>query len=92
MPGSGRCPAGGTGNPLQCSGLESPKDRGAWWATVHGATKSQTQLSERAHRHTMKRNFSNKNIQMTNRYMKKMFNFINQGNLNQSHKVVTLHI
>ena len=40
IPGSGRSPAGGQGNPLQCSCLENPMDRGAWWATVHGVTKS----------------------------------------------------
>ena len=34
------------GNPLQYSGLESPIDRGAWWATVHGVTKSRTQLND----------------------------------------------
>ena len=32
----------GHGNPLQCSCLENPMDRGAWWATVHGVTKSRT--------------------------------------------------
>ena len=32
------------GNPLQCSCLETPMDRGAWWATVHGVAKSWTQL------------------------------------------------
>ena len=35
----------GDGNPLQCSCLESPMDRGAWWATVYGVAKSPTQLS-----------------------------------------------
>ena len=35
IPGSGRSPGGGHGNPLQYSGLENPMDRGAWWATVH---------------------------------------------------------
>ena len=45
IPGSGISPAGGKGNPLQYSCLESPMDRGAWWATVHGVTKSWTQLS-----------------------------------------------
>ena len=35
---------GGHGNPLQYSCLENPMDRGAWQATVHGVTKSQTQL------------------------------------------------
>ena len=34
----------GNGNPLQYSCLENPVDRGAWWAAVHGVTKSQTQL------------------------------------------------
>ena len=34
----------GNGNPLQYSCLENPMDRGAWWATVHGVAKSQTQL------------------------------------------------
>ena len=40
IPGSGRSPGGGHGNPLQYSGLENPKDRRAWWATIHGVTKS----------------------------------------------------
>ena len=35
IPGSGRSPGGGNGNPLQSSCLENPMDRGAWWATVH---------------------------------------------------------
>ena len=43
---SGRSPGGGHGNPLQCSCLESPMDRGAWWATVHGVVKSWTQLKQ----------------------------------------------
>ena len=43
--GSGRSPGGGNGNPCQDSCLENPMDRGAWWATVHGVTESQTQLS-----------------------------------------------
>ena len=46
IPGSGPFPGGGDGNPLQDSCLEGPMDRGAWWATVHGVTKSQTQLSD----------------------------------------------
>ena len=36
---------GGNGNPLQCSCLGNPTDRGAWWATVHGVTKSRMRLS-----------------------------------------------
>ena len=42
IPESGRCLGGGHGNPLQYSCLENPVDRGAWWAIVHGVTKSQT--------------------------------------------------
>ena len=40
IPGSGRSPGEGNGNPLQYPGLENPMDRGAWWATVHGVAKS----------------------------------------------------
>ena len=39
VPGSGRSPREGNGNPLQYSCLENPKDRGDWWATVHGFQK-----------------------------------------------------
>ena len=42
IPGSGRSPGEGNGNPLQDSCLENPMDGGAWRATVHGVTKSQT--------------------------------------------------
>ena len=42
IPGSGRSPGGGHGNPIQYSCLENPMERGAWWATVHGVTESQT--------------------------------------------------
>ena len=42
IPGSGRSLGEGNGNPLQYSWLENSTDRGAWWATVHGVTKSQT--------------------------------------------------
>ena len=45
IPGSGRSPGEGNGNPLQYSCLENPMDGGAWWATVHGVTKSRTRLS-----------------------------------------------
>ena len=45
IPGWGRCPGEGNSNPFQYSFLENPMDRGAWWATVHGVTKSQTWLS-----------------------------------------------
>ena len=42
IPGSGRSPGGGHGNPPQYSCLEDSMDRGAWWATVHGVAKSWT--------------------------------------------------
>ena len=45
IPGSGRSPGEGNGNPLQYSYLENSMDRGAWRATVHGVTKSRTRLS-----------------------------------------------
>ena len=48
IPGSGRPPGGGNGNPLQCSCLKNPMGRGAWWATVHGVTESETT----EHKHT----------------------------------------
>ena len=42
IPGSGRSPGEGDGNPLQYACLENPMDRGAWWATVHRAAKNWT--------------------------------------------------
>ena len=45
IPGSGRSSGEGNGNPLQYSCLENFMDRGAWQATVHGVTKSQTRFS-----------------------------------------------
>ena len=44
IPGLGRSPGGGHGNPLQYSCLENPMDRGVWWATVYRVTKSQIWL------------------------------------------------
>ena len=46
IPGSGRSPGEGNGNPLQYSCLEKPMDRGVWLATVYGVTKHQTRLSD----------------------------------------------
>ena len=40
IPGLGRSPGEGNGNPLQYSCLENPMERGTWWATVHGVAKS----------------------------------------------------
>ena len=46
IPGLGRSPGEGNGNPLQYSCLKNPMDGGAWWATVHRVAKSQTRLSD----------------------------------------------
>ena len=46
IPGLGKYPGEGNGNPLQNSCLENPMDRGAWWATVHGVAKGWTQLND----------------------------------------------
>ena len=46
IPGLGRCPGGGHGNPLQYSFLENPMDRGAWRATAHRFSKSLRRLKE----------------------------------------------
>ena len=46
IPGSGRSPGVGNGNPLQYQCQENAMDRGAWWAIVHGAAKSWTRLSD----------------------------------------------
>ena len=52
IPGLERSPGEGNGNPLQYSCLENHMDGGAWLATVHGITKSQTRLSDFTHSHT----------------------------------------
>ena len=44
--GLGRAPGGGNGNPLRYSCLGDPRDRGAWWAVVHGVSKSRIRLSK----------------------------------------------
>ena len=52
IPGLGRSPREGNGNPLQYSYLGNPMDRGAQWATVHQVAKSRTRLSTHTeHRH-----------------------------------------
>ena len=45
IPGLGRSPGEGNGDPLQYSCLENSMDKEAWWARVHGVTKSRTQLN-----------------------------------------------
>jgi len=51
IPRSGRSPGEGQGNQLQYPFLENSMDRGDWWATLHGVTKSWTKLSSLAHTH-----------------------------------------
>ena len=51
IPGLGRSPGEGNGNPLQYSCLNNSMDRGVWWATVHGIPKNQTQLNHHHHHH-----------------------------------------
>ena len=46
VPESGRSPGEGNGNPLQYLCLENPMDRGAWWPTVHGVTKTWTEQTD----------------------------------------------
>ena len=53
IPGSGRSPGGGHGNPLQYSCLENPMDRGAWQATVYRITKSRTEAAAAATGHCL---------------------------------------
>ena len=63
VPGLERFPEGGQGNPLQYSCLEDPMDRGAWWVTVHGITKSQTQLKPLSmHTNTSKKSLSSQDL------------------------------
>ena len=52
VPGFGRSPGEGNGNPLQYSCQENPRDRGVWWAMVHGVAKSQTGLKRLSTAHT----------------------------------------
>ena len=44
IPGLGRSPGEGNGNPLQCSCLENPRDGGAWWAAIYGVAQSRTRM------------------------------------------------
>ena len=53
IPGLGRSRGGEHGNPLQCSGLENPKGRGAWWAAVLGMAKSRLSNYICTHTHTL---------------------------------------
>ena len=57
IPGSGISPVEGNGNLLQYSCLENSMDRGSWRATVHGVSKSRTQLSDKTHTQCISQNF-----------------------------------
>ena len=52
IPGLGRSPEEGNGNPLQYSCLENSLDRGVWWARVHGVEKNWTRLRNRTQQHS----------------------------------------
>ena len=52
IPGSGRSSGRGNGNPLQCSCLENPTGKGAWWATVHGVTVRHNGATKQQYMHT----------------------------------------
>ena len=71
IPGLGISPVEGNGNPLQYSCLENPVDRGAWQATVHEVTKSQSQLSKGAHRYpeTPRTAYSNNDVLLQKYHM-----------------------
>ena len=78
IPVSRRSPGEGNGNPLQYSCLENPMDRRAWWATVHGVPKSQTQLK----RLSIFRLFSTKLLWIfSDKSMDICFHFINSKSL-----------
>ena len=67
IPGWGRSPGGGNGNPLQYSCLENPMDRGSWWAIVHGSQRVRRDLApEHTHMHSTYANMSNTNTCLIN--------------------------
>ena len=57
IPGSGRSPGEGNGNPLQYSCLENSMDGGPWWAIVHGVSKSRARLSDFTHSKPLRLSF-----------------------------------
>ena len=72
IPGLGRSPGGGHGNPLQCSCLENPMDKGAWWATVCRVAKNWTWLkwlSKHAHMHGCCHNHRQKSLYPANQWL-----------------------
>ena len=93
IPGPGRSPGEGNGNPLQYSCLRIPVDRGAWWVTVHGVTKSQTWMSNwartctHAHTHTHTHTKSLPNNRQLNRKTGGLTETHGKANTNQ-HKIL----
>ena len=83
IPGSGRSPVVGNGNPLQYSCMGNPMDREAWWAIVHGVTESQTRLkrlSTCAHARTRARTHTHTHIYIiivTLLYSRNLYNIAN---------------
>ena len=61
IPGSGRSPGEGNGNPLQDSCLANPMDGGAWWATVHGG-REESDTTERLHFTSFSKDATNKGL------------------------------
>ena len=72
IPGSGRSPGEGNGNPHQYSCLENPMDGGAWWATVYGVAKSWTRQSDFTFTHVYNHLFHCSNFAHTFRSLKNM--------------------
>ena len=94
IPGLGRSPGEGNGNPLQYYCLENPMDRGALQATVHGVAKSRTRLSNLTYSLThsdMNRNL-NEGYTDGKRVHKKMFNTYHKGNANENFSERSLHV
>ena len=76
IPGSGRSPGGGNGNPLQYSCLGNPLIRGIWQATVHGVSKSQTWLSNWAHSTPM--NYTSIKNNIFKKASKRIYNLVEE--------------
>ena len=71
IPGSGRSPGEGNGNPLQYSCRENPMDRGAWWATVHGVAESD--MMEQLTTHHTPLNYVSSEVKLLFKFIKKIF-------------------
>ena len=90
IPGLGRSPGEGNGNPLQYSCLENPMDRGAWWATVHGVAKSLTQLSTHTRTWFLKRVFQGTFCSWKSSYYS--WEMLFWGSSEAHHETLSLHL